>query len=172
MQNSLRCRTPLRQVAIFLHNADFPHLRVTKPPPNSPAKRCCFALGIGSVRGNSNDCNAGRKEVDSVREKTYNHKYIQVTGKGEGMVLFYGSKEIVVYPSIRKSIYNRDFYFGFYCTANKEQAERCAIRYIVKRVTENRVNSNNSNDLSDYIIRLFLPVLKEQDIIFLTEVNR
>lgn len=45
------------------------------------------------------------------------------------MVLFYGSKEIVVYPSIRKSIYNRDFYFGFYCTANKEQAERCAIRY-------------------------------------------
>ena len=45
------------------------------------------------------------------------------------MVLFYGSKEIVVYPSIRKSIYNRDFYFGFYCTANKDQAERCAIRY-------------------------------------------
>ena len=45
------------------------------------------------------------------------------------MVLFYGSKEIVVYPSIRKSIYNRDFYFGFYCTENKEQAERCAIRY-------------------------------------------
>lgn len=25
-------QTPLRQVAIFLHNADFPHLRVTKPP--------------------------------------------------------------------------------------------------------------------------------------------
>ena len=40
------------------------------------------------------------------------------------MILFYGSKEIVVYPSIRKSIYNRDFYFGFYCTANKEQGER------------------------------------------------
>lgn len=37
------------------------------------------------------------------------------------MVLFYGSKEIVVYPSIRKSIYNRDFYFGFYCTANKSR---------------------------------------------------
>ena len=132
-------QTPLRQVAIFLHNADFPHLRVTKPPPNSPAERCCFALGIGSVRGNSNDCNAGRKEVDSVREKTYNHKYIQVTGKGEGMVLFYGSKEIVVYPSIRKSIYNRDFYFGFYCTANKEQAERCAIRY-EKKGYVNRYN--------------------------------
>ena len=42
-------QTPLRQVAIFLHNADFPHLRVTKPPPNSPAERCCFALAIGCV---------------------------------------------------------------------------------------------------------------------------
>ena len=53
------------------------------------------------------------------------------------MVLFYGSKEIVVYPSIRKSIYNRDFYFGFYCTANKEQAERCAIRYVkFERITD------------------------------------
>ena len=40
-------QTPLRQVAIFLHNADFPRLRVTKPPPNSPAERCCFALAIG-----------------------------------------------------------------------------------------------------------------------------
>lgn len=45
------------------------------------------------------------------------------------MVLFYGSKEIVVYPGIKKSIYNRNFYFGFYCTANKEQAERWAVRY-------------------------------------------
>lgn len=44
-------QTPLRQVAIFLHNADFLHLRVTKPPPDSPAKRCCFALAIGCVRG-------------------------------------------------------------------------------------------------------------------------
>ena len=44
-------QTPLRQVAIFLHNADCLHLRVTKPPPDSPAKRCCFALAIGCVRG-------------------------------------------------------------------------------------------------------------------------
>lgn len=43
-------QTPLRQVAIFLHNANFPHLRVTKPPPNSPAERCCFALIIGCAR--------------------------------------------------------------------------------------------------------------------------
>jgi len=45
-------QTPLRQVAIFLHNADFPHLRVTKLPPDSPAERCCFALAIGCVREN------------------------------------------------------------------------------------------------------------------------
>ena len=44
-------QTSLRQVAIFLHNADFPHLRVAKPPPDSPAERCCFALTIGCVRG-------------------------------------------------------------------------------------------------------------------------
>lgn len=39
-------------------------------------ERCCFTLGIGSVRVNSNDCNAGCKDVDSVREKTYNYKCI------------------------------------------------------------------------------------------------
>ena len=40
-------QTPLRQAAIFLHNADFLRLRVTKPPPDSPAERCCFALETG-----------------------------------------------------------------------------------------------------------------------------
>ena len=43
-------QTPLRQVAIFLHNADFLSLRVTKPPPDSPTERCCFALLIGCGR--------------------------------------------------------------------------------------------------------------------------
>ena len=40
-------QTSLKQVAVFLHNADFLRLRVTKPPPNLPAERCCFALVIG-----------------------------------------------------------------------------------------------------------------------------
>ena len=39
--------TSLRQVAVFLHNADFLRLRVTKPPPDSPTERCCFALETG-----------------------------------------------------------------------------------------------------------------------------
>lgn len=33
-----------------LSNADSLGLRVTKPPPNSPAERCCFALIIGCAR--------------------------------------------------------------------------------------------------------------------------
>ena len=43
-------QTSLRQVAIFLHNADFPSLRVTNPPSNSPEERCGFALLIGCER--------------------------------------------------------------------------------------------------------------------------
>jgi hypothetical protein len=43
-------QTSLRQVAIFLHNADFPSLRVTNPPSNSPEERCGFALLIGYER--------------------------------------------------------------------------------------------------------------------------
>ncbi|RHQ36437.1 hypothetical protein DXC58_11325 [Ruminococcus sp. TF06-23] len=42
--------TSLRQVAIFLHNANFPSLRVTNPPSNSPEERCGFALLIGCER--------------------------------------------------------------------------------------------------------------------------
>ncbi len=33
------------------------------------------------------------------------------------------------FPEIRVAKYNKDFYFGFYCTYFKEQAERWAIRY-------------------------------------------
>lgn len=45
------------------------------------------------------------------------------------MILFHGSREIVEYPEVRKSMFNKDFYFGFYCTSYKEQAERWATRY-------------------------------------------
>ena len=45
------------------------------------------------------------------------------------MVLFHGSKDIVEFPEIRKAIFNKDFYFGFYCTRYREQAERWATRY-------------------------------------------
>ena len=45
------------------------------------------------------------------------------------MILYHGSKEIVEYPEIRKAVFNKDFYFGFYCTEYKSQAERWATRY-------------------------------------------
>ena len=45
------------------------------------------------------------------------------------MDLFHGSKDIVEFPEIRKAIFNKDFYFGFYCTRYREQAERWATRY-------------------------------------------
>lgn len=45
------------------------------------------------------------------------------------MILYHGSKQIVEYPEIRKAQYNKDFYFGFYCTSLPEQAKRWASRY-------------------------------------------
>ena len=38
------------------------------------------------------------------------------------MILYHGSKEIVEFPEIRTARYNKDFYFGFYCTQMPEQA--------------------------------------------------
>ena len=45
------------------------------------------------------------------------------------MILYHGSREVVEYPEIRKSKFNKDFYFGFYCTQYKDQAQRWASRY-------------------------------------------
>lgn len=32
------------------------------------------------------------------------------------MVLYHGGKDVVEFPEIRKALYHKDFYFGFYCT--------------------------------------------------------
>ncbi|MBY0759393.1 DUF3990 domain-containing protein [Sellimonas caecigallum] len=45
------------------------------------------------------------------------------------MILYHGSRQIVEYPGIRKEKFNKDFYFGFYCTRCKERAKRSALRY-------------------------------------------
>ena len=44
------------------------------------------------------------------------------------IVLYHGSKEYVGNPRIIVSKYNKDFYFGFYCTLIEEQAVRWATR--------------------------------------------
>lgn len=45
------------------------------------------------------------------------------------MTLYHGSKKNVKIPEIRITQYNKDFYFGFYCTVMSEQAKRWAVRY-------------------------------------------
>ena len=45
------------------------------------------------------------------------------------MILYHGSKEIVESPEIRIQRYNKDFYFGFYCTIIPEQVIRWATRF-------------------------------------------
>lgn len=45
------------------------------------------------------------------------------------MILYHGSKEIVEFPKIRIQKFNKDFYFGFYCTIFPEQAIRWAVRF-------------------------------------------
>ena len=44
-------------------------------------------------------------------------------------ILYHGSKEIVEFPEIRMAKFQKDFYFGFYCTLLSEQAHRWAIIY-------------------------------------------
>ena len=47
----------------------------------------------------------------------------------ETIVLYHGSSQIVTEPEIRIAKFNKDFYFGFYCTLLPEQAKRWATRY-------------------------------------------
>lgn len=45
------------------------------------------------------------------------------------MIIYHGSSQIFVSPEIRITKFNKDFYFGFYCTVMKEQAIRWATRF-------------------------------------------
>ena len=47
----------------------------------------------------------------------------------ESIVLYHGSSQIVTEPEIRIAKFNKDFYFGFYCTLLPEQAIRWATRF-------------------------------------------
>ncbi|MBP1565219.1 MAG: DUF3990 domain-containing protein [Oscillospiraceae bacterium] len=44
-------------------------------------------------------------------------------------ILYHGSTQIVEFPEIRIARYNKDFYYGFYCTLFKDQAIKWATRY-------------------------------------------
>lgn len=46
----------------------------------------------------------------------------------EKMIIYHGSSQIVEMPEIRITKYNKDFYFGFYCTV---------IEQLVRNILEN-----------------------------------
>ncbi len=45
------------------------------------------------------------------------------------MEIYHGSTVIVEKPEIRIAKFNKDFYYGFYCTEFRDQAERWATRF-------------------------------------------
>ena len=47
------------------------------------------------------------------------------------IIVYHGSTQIVEFPEIRIAKYNKDFYFGFYCTIMPEQTKRWATRFII-----------------------------------------
>lgn len=47
----------------------------------------------------------------------------------EKVIVYHGGTQIVETPEIRITKYNKDFYFGFYCTVMKKQALRWAARF-------------------------------------------
>lgn len=52
----------------------------------------------------------------------------------DGIIVYHGSKDLVEKPEIRLQKYNKDFYFGFYCTALPKQAIRWATRFAGKGI--------------------------------------
>ena len=47
----------------------------------------------------------------------------------EEIILYHGSRQIVEFPEVRIACFNKDFYYGFYCTLFLEQAKRWAVRF-------------------------------------------
>lgn len=63
------------------------------------------------------------------------------------MEIYHGSRVIVKEPEIRIEKYNKDFYFGFYCTLLEEQAIRWATRFGEGIVNVYEYEPDNSLDI-------------------------
>jgi len=48
------------------------------------------------------------------------------------IIVYHGSSQIVKIPEIRITKYNKDFYFGFYCTIMEKQAKRWVAIFVKK----------------------------------------
>lgn len=73
------------------------------------------------------------------------------------MIVYHGSKEIVSKPEIRITKYNKDFYYGFYCTIIEEQAFRWAVRITGKGI----LNEYNYKEDSKLKIKKFPEMTEE-----------
>lgn len=63
------------------------------------------------------------------------------------MIVYHAGKQIVEYPEIRKTKYEKDFSWGFYCTNDYEQAVRWAKRG-KGTPTVNHYTFEENNDLN------------------------
>lgn len=61
------------------------------------------------------------------------------------IIVYHGSDCVVNEPEIRIGRFNKDFYFGFYCTLFKRQAERWAMRNRKSKVVNIYRFKNNNN---------------------------
>lgn len=75
----------------------------------------------------------------------------------DNRIVYHGGKEIIRFPEIRTAKYNKDFYFGFYCTRFEEQAKRWATRY-----GQNGVVNKYSYTLSEKLRYLIFPEMTEE----------
>ena len=72
-------------------------------------------------------------------------------------ILFHGSKEVLETPEIRAAKYNKDFYFGFYCTLLEKQAARWATRFTGHGI----INKYQYSESSDLNIKKFEKMTEE-----------
>lgn len=92
------------------------------------------------------------------------------------IIIYHGSREIVKAPEIRASRYNKDFYYGFYCTKFSEQARRWAVRFSGKGIIneyyytpDNKLRvltfSEMTEDWLDFIVSCRLGKSHDYDIV-------
>lgn len=68
-----------------------------------------------------------------------------------GIILYHGSTQEVEFPEIRTARFNKDFYFGFYCTLIPEQAQKWACRFSGKGImNEYEYTPDNSLNVLEF----------------------
>lgn len=83
------------------------------------------------------------------------------------MTVYHGSQVAVRKPEIRKSVHNKDFGFGFYCTVMEAQAIRWAVRFTGEgKISEFDYVSDSS------LAKLTFPKMTEEWLDFIADCRR